>query len=139
MKSLYFLCIAFVCLSSCNSKIDEKNITYINGYWEIEKVTFPDGQEKEYKVNETVDYFVLQSNNEGFRVKVVPQLDGSFISNKIKEKFKVVEKEGKFFMVYKTDYAEWEEELIAISNEELQVKNSNDILYQYKRNTAIKL
>lgn len=139
MKSLYFLLFTLITLSSCNAKIDEKDINFINGYWEIEKVTFPDGQEKEYNVNETVDYFALQSDTIGFRVKVMPQLDGSFISNKIQEKFQVVERDGKFYLLYKTEYAEWEEELIAISNEALKVKNSNNIVYQYKRNTLVKL
>lgn len=139
MRSIYFLFIVLIGLSSCNSKIDVKHISYLNGYWEIEKVTFPDGQEKEYKVNETVDYFALQSDTTGFRVKVMPQLDGSYISNKIQEKFQIVERDEKFYLLYKTDYAEWEEELIAISNEALKVKNSNDIVYQYKRNTLVKL
>ena len=40
---------------------DLKNL---NGYWEIEKVTFPNGETKDYSVSTTIDYIELKGDRE---------------------------------------------------------------------------
>ena len=77
---LFFL----VSVLSCQQKIKETDISNLNGYWEIEKVELPDGDKKEYKVNETIDFFKIEANK-GFRKKVMPQLDGSYLTNDVQE------------------------------------------------------
>ena len=72
---------------SCKQAISEKDIAKINGYWEIENVVLADGTKKDYKINETIDFFEIKDNN-GFRQKVMPQLDGTYLTNDIKEKFR---------------------------------------------------
>jgi hypothetical protein len=69
----------------------------------------------------------------GSRNKVIPQLDGGLLSNNLFENFAVLEKESKFWFNYKTDHASWSEELIKLSKDELVVKNSNDLIYYYKK------
>ena len=61
MKKI-FLLIVLTSMLSCKQKIKEADISNLNGYWEIEKVDLPDGDKKEYKVNETIDFFKIENN-----------------------------------------------------------------------------
>ncbi|MGK4569093.1 lipocalin family protein [Flavobacterium sp. 3HN19-14] len=119
-------------LSACQQKIEEQDIAKLNGYWEIEKVILADGSEKDYKINETIDYLEIK-NDSGFRKKVMPQFDGKYLVNNQSEKVKVIFKNGKTFLEYKTDYIKWQDEILKISDDKLTLKNSQGISYQYKK------
>ena len=126
----------FVTIYGCKSDVKLEDLNHLNGYWEITKVEMPDGDEKEFKINESID-FIHFEDKKGFRVKVIPQIDGGLLSNKTKENFDIIEKESVLFFLYKTDYASWEEEIITINKEELVVKNSNDLVYFYNKRTDL--
>ena len=83
MKKIGFLIVSLV-LISCHSNVKKGDIPKLSGYWEIKTVTLENGEKKDYKVNETVDFFELKKK-EGFRQKVMPQFDGTFRTNGIKE------------------------------------------------------
>jgi len=133
MKNIFkilFLSFLFV---ACQQKIKPEDIAKINGYWEIEKVVFDQGKDKEYGINESYDYFQIDKNNKGFRKKVMPQLDGTFIVNDSQEDVKIRFQEDKVFFDYVTPYAKWSEELIAVSDKELVFKNTEKKEYHYKK------
>ncbi len=111
-KALYFLVLSFVFIS-CKQSITNEDIKKINGYWEIEKVLLKDGEKKDYKMNETVDYFQV-SNNKGFRKKVMPQFDGTYLTNDVEEEISISSKDGNFYINYSTSYGKWQEEIIEI-------------------------
>jgi len=115
------------------------DIPQINGYWEIEKVVFEQGENKEYGVNESYDYFQIDKNNKGFRKKVMPQLDGTFLVNDAFENVTVRFEDKKVFLDYSTSYAKWSEELIAISNDKLVLKNEEKKEYHYKKAAPINI
>ena len=117
---------------SCKQSISESDLKNLKGYWEIEKVELPDGDKKEYKVNETIDFFKIEANK-GFRKKVMPQLDGTYLTNDIQEDVVVVVKDGDASIQYKTTYASWNEEIIELTKDKLVVKNEQDLEYHYKR------
>ena len=117
---------------SCKQSISESDLQNLNGYWEIEKVELPDGDKKEYKVNETIDFFKI-ADKKGFRSKVMPQIDGTYLTNDLKEDVVVVLKDGDATIQYKTNYANWNEEIIELSKDKLVVKNQQDLEYHYKR------
>lgn len=117
---------------SCKQSISEADLQKLNGYWEIEKVELPDGNKKEYKVNETIDFFKI-TDKKGFRSKVMPQIDGTYLTNDLKEGVVVVLKDGDATIQYKTNYANWNEEIIELSKDKLVVKNQQDLEYHYKR------
>lgn len=119
-------------LISCHSNVKKEDITKLNGYWEIKQVKFSTGKTKDYKVNETIDYFELK-DNQGFRQKVMPQFDGKFQTNGIKENIKVIEKGNVFFIEYNTKYGKWEEEIIIIEDSVLVLKNKEKLEYTYKK------
>ena len=128
-----FLVLLFIMLLvSCHSNVKKEDIKKLNGYWEINQVKFSTGKTKDYKVNETIDYFELKSNK-GFRQKVMPQFDGKFQTNGIKENIKVVEKDNSFFLEYNTKFGKWKEEIISIEDSILVLKNKENLEYTYKK------
>ena len=66
MKKLFIVFVIATLGFSCKQNITESDLNNLNGYWEIEKVILPNGEKKDYKVNETIDYFKLVKNK-GFR------------------------------------------------------------------------
>lgn len=117
---------------SCKQTITDKDISKINGYWEIQKVELSGGEKKEYKVNETIDFFQIK-DNKGFRQKVMPQLNGKYLTNNIKETISISKKNERFFINYSTSYSKWCEEIIEIRDSILVLKNDSNLEYHYKR------
>jgi hypothetical protein len=131
MKKI-FLFIVLGLLLSCKQSISETDLNNLNGYWEIEKVELPDRDKKEYKVNETIDFFEIQ-DKKGFRKKVMPQLDGTYLTNDIQENIIITIQDGEAIVHYKTVYASWNEEIIKLTKDKLVIKNQQDFEYHYKR------
>jgi hypothetical protein len=129
-KVMLFL--VFGALLSCKQSFVEADLQHLNGYWEIEKVILPDGDKKEYKVNETIDFFKIE-NKKGLRKKVMPQIDGTYLTNNIQETVKVDLIDGIASIHYSTSYAHWKEEIIELSKDKLVIKNQQDLEYHYKR------
>jgi hypothetical protein len=132
-------CIIFVSLLfSCKQNITNADIQLINGYWEIENVNIPNADHKEYRMNDTFDYFQIK-NNKGYRKKVSPQLDGTFLANDASEQVEISFKDDKVFLNYKTNYAKFKEELIAISATKMILKNNNGLEFTYKKTGPINI
>ena len=77
--------------------------------------------------------FFKITDKKGFRSKVMPQIDGTYLTNDLKEDVVVVLKDGDATIQYKTNYANWNEEIIELSKDKLVVKNQQDLEYHYKR------
>ncbi|WP_396186511.1 hypothetical protein [Flavobacterium sp.] len=133
MKNLVGFLFVSLFFISCQQKIKPEDLVNINGYWEIEKVGFDKGEDKQYVMNESYDYFEIWKNNDGFRKKVMPQLDGTFIVNDTYENIKIRFKDDQVFMDYVTPYAKWTEELIAVTEDKLVFKNQDEKEYHYKK------
>ena len=131
MKKLGVLFIT-VLLISCHAGVKKEDLNKLNGYWEIKQVKLVGGETKDYKVNETIDYFEL-NDNVGFRQKVMPQFDGKFRTNGIKENIKILEKQNNFFIEYNTFYGKWQEEIIELADSTLVLKNKDNLEYTYKK------
>lgn len=132
MKKVFSLALVALFFVSCKQQIDEKELVKINGYWEIEKAEMPDGSKKEYKVNTTIDFFEIKEMR-GFRKKVMPQLDGTYLMNDLSETIEVVNQDGDIILNYATPYAKWKEEIIELTDDKLVIKNDQDIEYYYKK------
>lgn len=137
MKYCAFL-LLFVALG-CGREITVEDLKNLNGYWEIESATLPDGSLRDYKINETIDYIEIKGKT-GFRKKVMPQFDGKYIdAGNPKEDFVVVFKEDKATLQYRTQYSQWEEELLEVTPGNLVVKNHTGIEFKYKRYKPLNL
>ena len=126
------LFLVFSLLVSCKQSITEADLQNLNVYWEIEKVMLPDGEKKEYKINETVDFFKVE-DKKGFRKKVMPQVDGTYLTNDSEEDITIFVKDGDATIRYKTNYANWDESIIKLTAEKLVLKNKQELEYHYKR------
>ena len=131
MKKVSLLFLA-VLLISCKEDIKETDLVKLNGYWEIKQVALENGETKDYKVNETIDFFELK-DKAGFRQKVMPQFDGTYKTNGIKEKLKVFEAGQTYFIEFQTDYGKWNEEILTLEDSTLILKNKQNLIYTYKK------
>ncbi|MEO0526792.1 MAG: lipocalin family protein [Bacteroidota bacterium] len=128
-----FLAILIMVLfTTCTTKISKENIGLLQGYWEIKKVTLSDGVIKEYKANTTIDYIEI-SGSKGFRKKLNPKLDGSYVTTDDAALFTLKEREKIFIMHYKNDLSEWEEQILTLSQDSFSVLNQEGTTYFYER------
>ncbi len=139
MKNTVLILFLSFLMVSCEQKIKKEDIEKINGYWEIEKVAFNEGEEKDYSVNESYDYFEIGKNLAGIRKKVKPQLDGSFVVNDTYENVKIRFVDDKVYFDYSTDFAKWTEELVVFEEDKMAFKNAENNEYFYKKATPIKI
>ena len=137
MKRL--LIILLVVLTIGCSKNPETYIEHINGYWEIEKVILPDGSEKNYTYNATIDFFNINDSLTGFRKKLKPTLDGKFTASIDAEILKLVIENDSLNVYYSTPFANWKETILFADNEKLKVINQNKNVYLYKRYIPLNL
>jgi hypothetical protein len=134
--SILFISLLFV---ACQQKITPADVSKINGYWEIEKVVFEKGKDKDYGMNESYDYFQIGKNNSGTRKKVMPQLDGTFLVDNTYENVTVRFADDNAFLDYSTPFAKWSEELISLSEDKMVLKNQEKKEYHYKKTGPINL
>lgn len=132
------LIITLLFFISCNDTVTNDDVTHLKGYWEIKKAVMPDGSVKEYTINSTIDYFKI-SGTKGYRKKVVPQYDGTYLVNDTFENITIVENDDKMYLNYKTKFSEWNEQIITVDENQLVVKNEQDIEYHYAKNKSIKI
>lgn len=122
----------------CSSKVDPEALPHLNGYWEIEKVVFPDGSSKTYEVNTSIDFIQIKGN-EGFRKKMQPQFDGTYRTSNDAEQFAVNTEGNSLIMQYSNADNRWEEVLISVSEHHFAVRNESGVTYHYKRYEPLEL
>ncbi|SFW12762.1 hypothetical protein SAMN02927921_00146 [Sinomicrobium oceani] len=125
-------CTLIVVLWGCTPSPDSQ-LKDLNGYWEIEKVEFPDGTVKEYGINTTIDYIETTTDSSGIRKKMQPRLDGGYNTSGDQENFGILIKEGHLFLEYHTPLSSWEEKVIKVTEERLILRNTDNLNYFYKR------
>ena len=139
MKNVVSIVLLSILLVSCKQQIQPSDVVKINGYWEIEKVVFDEGEDKEYGANQNYDYFQIGKNNQGIRKKVAPQLNGTFLVNDTYENVSVRFQDGKTYLDYSTPYMQYSEEVIELTADELVITNAQKKEFHYKKATAINI
>ncbi|MEE9364914.1 MAG: lipocalin family protein [Cellulophaga sp.] len=137
MKHLLYFSV-FLLLFGCSSNPSEKTLPLLNGYWEIKKVTFPDGTTKEYKASMTIDYIEID-NNKGFKKKMQPKFDGTYTTTNDTEYFSILNSDGALAMVYKNNLSEWKEQIKTISENSFSVLSEENVTYTYNRYQPINI
>ncbi len=132
----FFLILLFI---GCKkTSVAEADLHYLNGYWEIDEVVFPDGSVKEYGMNPSID-FIQWKGKEGYRKKMQPKFDGSYTTSNDTEKFSIAEVNSGFSLHYQNDFSDWEETLIQLDSTSFAVVNQEGVTYFYKRFEPIKI
>ncbi len=132
---LWLICLLIL---SC-SENPESYIPHIEGYWEIVEVTLPDGNKKEYKFNETIDYISINDSLHGFRKKLKPGINDTYFTSSDAESLMVKIENDSLNIYYSTPFANWKETVLEATSEKLRVINKNKTVYLYKRYTPINL
>ncbi len=138
IKRILLLCAVCSAVFSCNSPNPESYKTYINGYWEIERVLLRDGTEKKYSFNQTIDFFEVK-DSVGIRKKVQPRIDGSFIVTKDSETFILKVENDSLRLLYNTPLDSWKETIVSAKESQIIIKNEGGNTYFYKRYKKIEL
>lgn len=126
---LFFLTLLSI---SCSEQAPEEHLQNLNGYWEVEKVEFPNESIKEFKMSETVDFFGIE-NKKGIRKKVKPQYDGTYLVTEDAEKVEARIENDSLNLYYSTPYDSWKETVLRAEENELSIINNRGIIYHYKR------
>ena len=130
---LWLLCLVIL---SC-SKNPEEFVPHLEGYWEIESATLPDGTAKEFAINTTIDYIEV-SDSTGIRKKMQPKLDGSYRTSASAETFTAKVENDSLRLYYKTPFDNWRETVLYANDEILKVKNRDGNVYTYTRFRSFK-
>lgn len=138
MKRRLLLALALLSLYACNEDPTEM-LAHMEGYWEIETVTLPDGTQKEYGFNNTIDAIELTDSLKGFRKKLMPNLRGSFETSKDAESFQLKIENDSLNVYYKTPFNTWKESILYADETTLRVVNQDKVQYLYKRYEPLKL
>lgn len=131
MKRLLFLFLTLL-LVNC-SKNPEQYIPYLEGYWEINEVTLPDGTRKIFDYNDTVDYIKISDNLKGYRKKLKPSITGGYQTSNDVEELQLKIENDSLNVYYKTPFANWKETILMASEHEMLVINKAKVRYLYKR------
>lgn len=135
-KYCYYILVLL--LISCKQSNTVEDISVINGYWEIEKVVLPNGTEKQYGFNQTIDFFEV-TDSIGIRKKLQPRLDGTFIGSKDSETFSIQVSNDSLHLFYNNSLSSWKETIISLNQNQMILKNESQNLYFYKRFKKLEL
>ena len=138
MKRIFFLLLILLFWSCNDSSVRKDDLHFLNGYWEISEVEFPDGSIKEYGMNTSIDFIQLKEEK-GYRKKMKPQFDGTYDTSKDMENFEVSDINETFTLRYKNEFSEWEEKLVQLDSVSFSVINQEGITYRYERFEPIKI
>lgn len=123
--------VVIILFLSCQ-KDPKTMLPHINGYWEIEKVIAANGEEKNFTVNMWIDYIEIKENN-GFRKKVRPTLEGKYIPAEAEEMIEIKIENDSLNMYYTTPFDTWKESILFADENKLIVINAEKFRYHYKR------
>ena len=111
----------------------------LEGYWEITRVEKDGKLVKSYSISTHVDYFLIETDTSGFRKKVRPQLDGSFLVTQHQTPFNLIQENGNLLISYKGTGASMIEQVIKADKEQLILENEGGMRYIYKAFTQLTL
>ncbi len=124
-------CVLLLVLS-CSGGPSREDLDYLEGYWEIRRVEFPDGSEKEYRASTSVEYLEWDGTS-GFRKKVQPTLQGTFLTSDDALPMEVLWRDGRLFLSFKGEETPWEEEVLELRQDLLITRHAHGLRYEYTR------
>ena len=138
MRRILFILVILMLWRCGNPSVNPDDLHYLNGYWEISEVEFPNGAIKEYGINPTIDFIQIE-DGKGFRKKLKPQFDGTYDTSKDVESLSTATTNGSILLRYSTPLSEWEEKLVQLDSLSFSVVNDEGVTYRYNRFEPIKI
>ena len=134
----FFVVFVLLLVSSCSVN-PESYLEHVNGYWEIEEVSFTNGDKKDYKYNDTVDFISINDSLKGFRKKLKPGFNSKYITSKDAEGITVKIENDSLHLYYSTPFANWKETVLMANENQLKIINDRETIYLYKRYKTLEL
>lgn len=128
MKQLLAL-FTVVLLTSCGSNISDQLI-HIEGYWNIENVTLPDGSEREFPFSNHMDHFEIEGK-QGIKYRVSPTYDGGFVNYGSPVNFTCEELDGELQLLFKDGEQSYTQTVVEATETELVLQHENGTIYTY--------
>lgn len=128
MKQLLAL-FTIVLFTSCGSNISDQLI-HIEGYWNIENVTLPDGSEREFPFSNHMDHFEIEGK-QGIKYRVSPTYDGGFVNYGSPVNFTCEELEGELQLLFKDGEQSYTQTVVEATETELVLQHENGTIYTY--------
>ena len=106
MKSvqLYSMLIGFLLCTACGGKNPEEQKEFLNGYWEIQRVDSPYGNDKDYSISETIYHpnknsLAIAVRTEGYKfwVLFIDCIRGGQVTVELPSKILLFERESDDF------------------------------------------
>lgn len=132
IKLNFILTLLVMIFSSCGNQDPKEQIQRLTGYWQISQVEMPNGNLKNYKSTNNLDYIEIKDST-GFRIKVEPKIDGSFTTSGVTELFVLRIEEDSLRIYYTTPYDSWKETIISAKDSILKIKNKDNKIFTYHR------
>ena len=129
-KIIYLILVSVVI--SCSS--NEDKIKAVEGYWNIEQVLMPDGNEREFPFSNHMDHFKIEGYK-GVKNRVSPTYDGGFISYGNPIYFEWKEKDGDIWLTFQEGEGSYKQTVEKATKETLVLLHENGTRYTYKSYT----
>ncbi|MGY5846963.1 lipocalin family protein [Salegentibacter sp. HM20] len=137
MKKSIFVIFSLVLLVSCQKQDASEQMKHLTGYWEIDRVEVGKDSIRDYSYNPTIDYLEIKEDSTGFRKKLQPQIDGSYLSTEDSEEIKLKLEDDSLRIYYTTAFDSWKETVLKANEEELSILNRDGLIYHYKKYKAL--
>lgn len=124
------LILSIISLVSCSNNSTEM-VKAMEGYWNIETVTLPDGTEREFPFSNHMDHFEIEGNN-GVKNRVSPTYDGGFINYGSPVYFTWEAVAGKVVLTFKDGEERYQQTLKNSDATTLVLLHENGTEYIYK-------
>ncbi len=134
-----FVIILCLLLFACNRNNPNTYIEFLEGYWEIDRVELYNGEIKDYRINQTIDYISITDSLTGIRKKLNPNFSGTYETSKNFEKFTLLVLNDSLHMLYETPFDKWKESVLFANESKLEIINENKDVFLYKKYIPLKL
>ncbi len=121
--------ITLILIVSCGSTINEQLI-HIEGYWNIENATLPDGSEREFPFSNHMDHFEIEGT-QGIKYRVSPTYDGGFVNYGSPVNFTCEEIDGELVLLFKDGNEAYQQTVVTAKKDELVLQHENGTIYTY--------
>jgi hypothetical protein len=127
MKKIFLLLCTIVFVSCSNN---QAKIKAVEGYWNINQVTLPDGSDREFPFSNHMDHFEIEGSK-GVKNRVSPTYDGGFISYGSPVYFKWEEIDGEIKLSFNDGDQAYQQIVKKATDETLVLLHENGTTYKY--------
>jgi hypothetical protein len=125
----FLLITVVVLLMGCSPSPD---INQLEGYWQIQKVVFPDGEVKEYPLSLQMDYFDIQDST-GTKFRVNYKNTNTYVNNGSPVNFTWSHSDGELVLTFEEESRSYQQVVEELGSEALILEHEDGKEYYYTK------